>query len=131
MSQFRYWRDPLFVSSLALYVINRFILKSVFTDNIIVQGYLGDFLLIPVAIPMFLTAAKLLKQRKSDIAPTSIEVFVPTVIWSILFELVFPRFFTWTIADPWDAFAYFAGAIMAFCIWHKTSPLRILSTYYL
>ena len=115
---FRYLRDPLFLFCLVLYFVNRFGLKPLFPQSFF-HDHLNDLICIPFWIPILLWLAKKAGLRRHDNPPLWAEVFVPTAVWSVLFELVFPRLTPRCVADPWDMTCYAAGALLAFRWWNR------------
>jgi hypothetical protein len=120
LKSFRYLRDPLFVVSCALYVINRWALKPLVASPFL-RGQFNDLLLIPCAIPPFLLLQRRLQLRSHDRPPAIGEILFPLCIWTLLFEWIGPRLFAGAVADPLDVLAYFTGAIIAFAWWKVRS----------
>jgi len=70
VSDFQYWRDPLFLLSLAVYALNRGVIKpSLHTYSSFFHGHLDDCLLVPVALPIFLSVYRRLGLRPDDAPP--------------------------------------------------------------
>lgn len=131
--KFKYLYDPLFLGSLLIYII----CKSISLDNnsfafVFWNHYLTDILLIPVAIPIILLPLKLFRLR-IDSAPNFKEIFLPLVIWSVLFEIVAPYFFATTTGDYYDILAYCFGALISWLSWnfiyHTNNSLLITGNY--
>ena len=116
MKRFLYLRDPLFLIGCALYAANRWLVKP-HTHLALFHSWFNDFWLIPCALPPLLALHRCLKLRTHDAVPTFAEVAGHWVVWSLLFEVIGPHCFHWTTADPWDVFAYAAGALAAFAWW--------------
>ena len=62
------------------------------------------------------------RQRSSvsERSPDAVEIIVPLIIWSALFEIVIPLERSWhvpTIADPKDVLSYCLGAMVAAGFW--------------
>ena len=118
---FKYLLDPLFLCCLALYFINRWVLKgwlphSFFTDH------LNDLLCIPFCVPVMLCLLRKLRLRTDDAPPQVYELVIPLVLWSIVFEMwlrTIPFFKGLATADHLDVFWYAAGALMAGIWWRK------------
>lgn len=119
--KFRYLRDPLFLCCAALYFTNRWILKPNFSWFFL-HSYLNDVICIPFLVPPMLLVARWLRLRPDDSPPKTHEIYVPMIVWAVLYEIVLPNS-TWrrlTHSDPYDVMAYVAGAIVASLIWDVT-----------
>ncbi len=117
---FRYLRDPLFLLSCALYVLNRWALKPLIASSFL-RGQFNDLLLIPCALPPFLLLQRRLRLRTHDQPPALSEILFPLCLWTLLFEWIGPSFFSGATADPLDVLAYFTGAMIAFVWWRFAS----------
>jgi hypothetical protein len=116
---FRYFADPLCIASLAIYPINRWYLKPHHIGGWFTHGYLNDVICLPLFLPMILYLQRALDIRKHDSYPTLWEVLHNWLIFSIVFEVVIPRFpgmFTHT-QDPYNVVAYLLGGLVAWGIW--------------
>lgn len=120
-TQFRYIRDPVFVVSVSLYLITKFIIleNGIFKPGFI-ASYFNDFLLVPVVLPILLFFCKKLNLRLVDIPPTFLELIIPLLIWSALFEFIFPYFIPKGTADLLDILFYFLGGFLSWMIWNKS-----------
>lgn len=117
--RFRYLRDELFLSSLVLYFVNRLILKPLTTHEFI-HGYFNDFLCIPFFLPVVLSLARYCRARTNDLPPSAFEILTAIIIWSIMFEIVFPQspyWSQWVTADAYDTLWYTTGGFLAFWCW--------------
>lgn len=116
---FRYLADPICIASILLYCLGRWYLKPHHIGGWFVHDYLNDLLCLPLFLPIILRLQSLLRIRRHDLPPTLFEVLHNWVIFSILFEVVFPRLPIYrTTADPWDAVAYLVGGLLAYAFWH-------------
>lgn len=115
---FKYLRDPLFLFCVALYFVNRFLLKPVFPVAFF-HNYLNDVICIPFWVPIMLWGMKITRLRREDLTPQCHEVILPLVMWSVVFEIVLPgmREFRHAHADVNDILAYTVGAALAVCWW--------------
>jgi hypothetical protein len=125
MKPFGYLHDRLFQCSLAVYAVNRLVLKSHLGAlhysrfNFIwsfSHSHLDDLLLIPAALPVVLWMQQLLGLRKHDGAPSWPEMLGHLAIWSVMCKVVGPFILHIGTPDPWDVLAFAAGGIGA-CIW--------------
>ncbi|MCG2760075.1 MAG: hypothetical protein L6407_02530 [Candidatus Delongbacteria bacterium] len=80
--------------------------------------YLGDFVLIPVALPILLYISRLFGLRKNDSPPQLVEIITPLIVWSIIFEIAGPHFVSAATADYFDILAYFCGAVVSWFFWN-------------
>ncbi len=125
MKQFRYWRDPLFLLGVSLYALNRWLILP-HVDSPFLHGYFNDCLLIPCALPLLLWIQRELGLRTHDEFPQLGEIVFHLVIWSMLFEIIGPRYFPVT-GDLRDILAYTAGGAIAWLWWQRTPLLRVVS----
>lgn len=116
---FRYLSDPLFLCCVLAYFVNRFILKSIWKTGF-VHEHFNDLICIPFWVPIMLWMERRFGLRRDDKPPDAIEVIVPLLVWSWVFEIFLPRtemFRRYCTADPWDITYYSLGAIGAFLFW--------------
>jgi hypothetical protein len=116
---FRYLRDPLFLACVAIYAINRLILKQIWETGF-VHEHLNDLICIPFWVPIMLWGERRLGLRRDDGPPDAIEIIVPLLLWSWVFELILPEtefFRHYCFADHRDVLYYSVGAIAAAVFW--------------
>src|SRR5690606_3953439 len=87
---FRYLVDPLFLSCVCVYLVNRLLLKP-YMLNPISKGYLNDLLCIPFGLPIMVAILNTLRLRLHDLTPRTVEIAVAIVIWSLAFEIIIPE----------------------------------------
>lgn len=127
--RFRYLKDPLFVFCVALYFVNRWIIKPYF-PNEFSRDHLNDVICIPFWVPIMLFLLKKARLRSSETPPTASEMLIPLVMWSWLFEAVLPfrPFFKHlATSDYLDVFSYTVGACIAGAVWklyYREAPLK-------
>jgi hypothetical protein len=124
--KFRFLSDPIFLASVALYALNRWLLRPAFPDNGFLHGYLTDLLCLPVFVPFLVWAMWRLKLR-DDAPPRWSEIVIPLVFWSLMFEFWLPQttiFGRFSRGDPFDIVAYASGGIFAFGIWKTLYRIR-------
>lgn len=123
MTRFRYGRDPVCWLACLFYAVNRWLvpadLKGAFLN-----GHFDDLLLIPAVLPLYLWVLRKLGLRSSDAYPGWEEIFVNLVIWTIAAEVLAPMLWKWATPDPWDAFAYAVGAVVAGVFWRNRFHFR-------
>jgi hypothetical protein len=122
ISRFRYCRDPVFLSALALYLMNRWFFKPLALGHTVFFQYWGNHLLfIPLFLPPWLYINRLLRLRRPEAYPTRFEIVVHTIVWSLfcywLAPVVIRGPFAWKAVDPWDPVACLAGALIAGMCW--------------
>ena len=118
MKKFAYLGDGLFLLSCSLYSLNRWIIKP-HTHNAFLRFHFNDMLLMPAALPVLLWLQRNLRLRTIDDPPTWGEIALYTVFWSILFEVIGPRWLRLGTSDPWDVVVYFVGGIAAGLWWNR------------
>jgi hypothetical protein len=112
---FRYLCDPLFLACVIVYFVNRFVLKSIWETGFI-HAHLNDLICIPFWVPVMLWVERRLGLRRSDEPPEAVEIIIPLVFWSWVFEVYLPGtklFGRYCVADYRDVFYYAAGALAA------------------
>lgn len=122
-SVFRYWREPLCVAAVLLYVANSVWWKPMTVDpTSFVHCYLGDVLCLPVCVPMTLWLQRCVGLRRHDRRPTPRELLLHWLLWSACFEGLGPRMpllAPGAVCDPWDAVAYGVGGLLAAVVWRS------------
>ena len=116
MKVFRYWRDPLFLGCCSLYALNRWAFKPHLPSPFL-RGQFNDLLLIPCALPLMLWLHRRLGLRQHDAFPNGREILLHLVIWSVVCEVLGPRWLPAT-GDWKDVVAYATGAWLAWGCWH-------------
>jgi hypothetical protein len=127
---FRYWRDPLCVVAVLLYVANSVWWKPMTADpSSFVHCYLGDLLCLPVCVPVTLWLQRRVGLRRDDCRPTPGELLLHWLLWSACFEWIGPQMpllAPGAVSDPWDAVAYGVGGLLAALIWRSQPSERLL-----
>ncbi|HEY4329463.1 MAG TPA: hypothetical protein VGN88_06985 [Phycisphaerae bacterium] len=116
---FKYLADPVCIVALTSYAFDRFLLRPHGIQNAFTQSYLNDLLCLPLFVPIILYAQHLLGLRPHFSPPRLWEILHIWLVFSILFEVILPRFPTIfrTTADPWDVVAYLTGGALGACAW--------------
>lgn len=96
----------------SLYVLNRYILIPALGSPEILVDYGGDFLALPVYIPLAVLAAKRLSLLSSTFSLSFSHVLQTVVVFSLLFEGLFPLILTSATPDAGDVLAYLAGGCL-------------------
>ena len=127
--KFLYLRDPLFLCSVALFALNRWFLKPHLGWPFL-HNSLNDLLCLPVWIPIMLFLSRKMGLRQTDDAPDALEILVPFVFWSLVFEGLMPRLqigAQWGDGDPQDVFFYGLGGVLGWIFWaiFARRPTRI------
>ncbi len=128
---FSYLRDPLFLVCFTAYWVHRWLAAHGLSTPLL-RAHLNDVICVPFFVPIMLWFNKRFGLRRHDGPPDAIEIVVPLIIWSALFEIVIPLERDWhvpTIADPKDVLSYCLGAMVAAAFWRwryrqpvKTDP---------
>jgi hypothetical protein len=124
---FGYWRDPVFLICLAIYVINRALIKpSLHHYSPFFHGHLDDTLTVPVALPLYLWVYRLIQLRPDDEPPRWWEVALHVALWDVFFEWFGPKVLHQGVGDPLDNWSIAVGGIMAWALWKASSWKRML-----
>jgi hypothetical protein len=116
--RFGYWRDPVFLAGLAIYVINRTLIKpNLHHYSPLFHGHLDDFLTVPVALPIYLFVYRRIKFRPDDEPPRWWEVACHVAVWMVFFEWFGPKVLHRGVADPIDDWSIAGGGVMACLLW--------------
>ena len=123
LRQFRYFADPICISAVLLYLLNRFCLKPNGIGGMFGSCYFNDLLCLPLFLPMILWVQGRLRLRLHDHPPRMWEILQHWVIFSVLFEVILPRYpqYFHTTTDPLDVAAYLAGGVLAWLWWRKST----------
>lgn len=117
--KFRYLFDPLFLVTVVIYVVNRYVFEP-YLPGTFFHSYVNDLICIPFCVPIMLWGMRITRVRRHDGPPTLAEIAIPLLIWSFAFELFFPYVGPWAggaTADPNDIICYVIGAWFAAFYW--------------
>lgn len=117
--RYRYLKDPLFVACVIVYAVNRFVVKPWF-PNTFSQAYLNDLICIPFCVPVVVYLMRKFGWRPHDLPPSGLEIIIPLLAWSFVFEVLLQRlgvFPALATADHVDILFYCAGACLAAAYW--------------
>lgn len=103
--------------SCVAYAANRWIIKPRIGPGIF-HDHFNDLWLIPAALPLILWLQRICRLRTHDEFPTAGEISLHLILWSVLFEVIGPRFIK-TTGDWKDVIAYTIGAALAWIWWSK------------
>jgi len=114
-----YWLiEPVFLVSVFLYVILRFLIRPHIPFD-----YWTDLFLVPGMLPPMLTLYETLGWRK--LTPLTLkEVLVHLVIWSVVIEGVGPLLYSSSTADINDVLAYVVGGLLYYLLRKKWDSLQ-------
>ena len=118
MPNFKYLKDPLFVICSSLCISHR--MASLFGLRItVLRHHLDDILSIPILVPIMLAIQRMISIKKTDAPPLAHEVFIPVVVFSLLFEVVAPNWLHLTVtqSDPLDVLCYTLSGTVATLFW--------------
>ncbi len=116
---FRYLRDPLFLACVGLYFMNRFVFKRIWTGGF-VHEHFNDLICIPFWVPIMLWAQHRLGLRPQAGPPMGVELLVPLLVWSWVFELILPAtgiLGAYCVSDYRDITWYALGTLFASIFW--------------
>jgi hypothetical protein len=119
--RFRYLRDPLFLAAFCLYGFNRFVIKPCTEIRFFHESF-NDLICIPLFVPIVVLVARKCGLRNHDRPPETTEIVLPLIVWSIMFELLFPKdpfWSRWVTGDPYDVLWYCVGALVASLWWRR------------
>lgn len=121
-ARYRYCGDPVFLTALMLYLLNKTVFKPLAVGHTTFFAYYGnDLLCIPFCLPPVLYVYRLVGLRARDRYPTRFELLSHLIVWSLFFEWLAPVVlrgpFAWSVADPWDVVAYAVGTAIAGGVW--------------
>ena len=122
-ARFRYLGDPVFLTAVALHLLNRFAIRP-FTDDAsdFWHCWFNDLLCVPFWLPPLLWLLRVLGLRRHDAPPTVLELLEMVVLWSAIFEWLVPTtrlaaYFPAAVGDPVDVAMYAAGAAIGGWLW--------------
>lgn len=124
--RFGYLKDPLFITFFCLYWVHRGV-ANLDCSTPFLRSYLNDLLCAGFWVPILVWATKQCRLRSHDGPPSAVEIVIPLLIWSVVFEawpIVIDLLKVPSVADPNDILAYWFGAMVAaaFWRWHYRSP---------
>jgi hypothetical protein len=125
--QFRYLADPVFVVASLCYVVGRWGLRAHGIGGTFTTAYLNDVLCLPIFVPLSLWLQRVMGVRHGDDYPRAWEILQHAAVFSILFELILPRFplLFRSTADPLDAVAYLAGGAIGYVAWRMRDRIKL------
>jgi len=115
---FGYVRDPLCLVAIALYALNRWLVKPHISGGFL-HDHFNDLLLIPAALPVVLWLQRRLGWRPHDEAPRWSEIALHLTIWGILCEVIGPHLVAHATGDWRDLIAYAVGAVISGWWWRS------------
>jgi hypothetical protein len=115
---FRYALDPVFLGCLALYLLNRAVIKpNLHPYSPFFHGHFDDCLLVPVALPVFLLVYRALGLRPDNAPPRWWEIALHLAVWSLFFKWFGPVVLHRSVIDPVDVLCYTGGGVVAWAVW--------------
>ena len=83
-----------------------------------VNNYVNDFLIIPIVLTVSLFILQWSRSDKNYQIPLGV-IFYICVLYSVLFEVIFPKYYTRYTADMLDVILYFIGGFVFFVLQKK------------
>jgi hypothetical protein len=115
---FGYWRDPIFLVSLAAYVVNRALIKPhLHHYSPFFHGHLNDTLTVPVALPIYLFVYRWIGLRPDDAPPRWWEIGLHVAVWIVFFKWFGPVILHQGMSDPIDDGCIAGGGFLAWMLW--------------
>jgi len=122
---FGYWRDPVFLISLAIYAVNRMLIKpNLHHYSPLFHGHLNDTLTVPVALPIYLFAYRRIGFRPDDEPPRWWEVGLHVAVWMVFFKWFGPVILRQGVYDPFDDWCIAGGGLIAWALWQRGRLMR-------
>lgn len=106
--------NPWFLSFLGIYLV-LFIFKKSEVHLGLISNYGADLLAMPIVLSIGLWAVRISKPERREYVLSPFLIVFTIVLYSVLFEWVFPSISDRATADPLDAMAYVLGG--AFFAW--------------
>ena len=117
---FGYWRDPVFLVCLGLYVVNReWIKPNLHAYSPFFHGHFNDSLTVPVALPIYLLVYRWIGLRPDDQPPRWWEIACHLAVWCVFFKWFGPVVLHHGMADPIDNWCMLGGGIGAWLLWQR------------
>lgn len=117
--RFGYLRDPLFLTAVSIWAGNRWLCKPLVAGGF-VHDHVNDLVCIAFWVPPMLWLLRCIGLRRHDEPPDGIEILVPLIVWSLVFEVLLPTtgpFQAYARADHRDIWWYTVGALGAGLAW--------------
>jgi len=122
---FGYWRDPVFLVSLAIYAVNRVLIKPhLHHYSPFFHGHLNDTLTVPVALPIYLFVYRWIGFRPDDEPPRWWEVALHVAVWMVFFKWFGPVILRQGVYDPFDEGCIAGGGLVAWALWQRGRLMR-------
>ena len=116
VKRFRYALDPLCVTAIVLYALNRWLCRG-HVHSVFLRCHFNDLLTVAAALPPVLWAQRSLGWRTHDDPPRPGEVVLHVAIWAVVCEGIGPLLFRHGTADWIDVAAYAVGGGVALLFW--------------
>jgi len=124
-ASFGYWHDPLFLVALAIYAVNRLLIKpNLHHYSPLFHGHLNDTLTVPVALPLYLLAYRWLGFRPDNEPPRWWEVTLHVAVWNVFFKWFSPAVLHRGVSDPVDAWCIAGGGLVAWAVWQSQRAMQ-------
>lgn len=104
-------KEPVFFFSVFVLIVFHISGMAGYRSRLL-DSYLKDLLLVPVAVPLLFTGLILLGVRRVEEPVTLFELSVVVFIWALSFEFIGPVVFDRGVSDPVDVLAYASGGLL-------------------
>jgi len=117
--RFGYLSDTLFLASVAIYLVNKFVFKPA-TSGGFCHAYVNDMLCISFNLPPMLWVLRIFGLRRHDGRPRTSEILGAVLAFSFVFEVWMPMLpiqSPYVYADPWDVVCYALNGLVSGVWW--------------
>ncbi len=120
--KFKYLKDPLFLITVALYFLARYIVRPLTVGRIdFFNSYFNDLICIPFCLPIVLLLTRAVRLRSHDEPPDIYELCFYLLLWSFFFEYIAPKYgrhLNYPVGDLWDVVCYIMGGLIGGIYWN-------------
>ncbi|MGY6558961.1 MAG: magnesium citrate secondary transporter [Nitritalea sp.] len=111
ISTFHVWLNPYFWVPALLFWINQYLERGLEIHLPYVHAYGDDLLAMPVVFGLTLQVYRWFHPLREAFIFTPIQLLVGLLYFSLLFEVLLPRYSSTYTADPWDVLCYTLGTL--------------------
>ncbi|EIM77694.1 hypothetical protein A3SI_05909 [Nitritalea halalkaliphila LW7] len=111
INTFHVWLSPYFWVPALLFWINQYIERVLEIHLPYIHAYGDDLLAMPVVFGLTLQVYRWIHPLREAFIFTPAQLIVGLLYFSLLFEVLLPRFLSTYTADPWDVLCYALGTV--------------------